>query len=131
MAPVPNYAAVPRLGRASLSVANPNRDGTGTLVSLFTAGTNGSLVKEVTIKAIASTTAGMIRLFLYNGTNYTLHSELTVSAVTPSATAASFAGTINLRDAESEPLELPSGWSLHCSTEKAESFHVICKGADF
>src|ERR1051326_122814 len=58
-------------GMVTISTANSNLDGTGTLGTVFTAsaGNKGALISSVIIKAQVSTTPGMVRLFIYDGTN--------------------------------------------------------------
>jgi hypothetical protein len=127
MAIDPAFAATPRSSSGLLSTANTNRDGSGTLVDLFTAGTVGSKISEVNITAIATTTAGMVRLYIYDGTNNRLLKEIPVSAVTPSGTVAAWAAT----PWEPSHLVLPANYKLKGSTHQAESFHAIVFGADF
>ncbi|NBX74718.1 MAG: hypothetical protein EBQ89_10555, partial [Alphaproteobacteria bacterium] len=69
MATDPNFAGTPLAGNAQISTANTNRDGTGTLGTVVTAGASGSRIEEIVIEATGTTTAGMIRLFLNDGTN--------------------------------------------------------------
>lgn len=122
-----NYASTPRAAMAQVSTANTARDGTGTIATIFTAGTNGSRIDDIVIKATGTTTAGMIRLFLHDGTNARLWMESPVSAVTPSSTIPTWTTTFtNLS------LVIQSGWSLRASTHNAETFNVIVdRAGDF
>src|ERR1700743_191257 len=63
---------------AVISTANSNRDGTGTLGTVLTAGANGTLIPSVVVKAQGNTTAGAIRLFIFDGTNTRLFTEISV-----------------------------------------------------
>lgn len=114
------YAATPANAAVTISVANPNRDGTGTIAEVAPAGPNGSRVDDLTITATGTTTAGMIRLFLHDGTTARLWREIPVQAVTPSGTVPAW--TAMLTNLE---LVLQSGWSLRASTQNAESFNVL------
>lgn len=125
MSTTANYAATPRCGIAQVSVANTNRDGTGTLATVFTAGSNGSRIDDVQVKAVGNTTAGMVRLYIHDGTNARLITEIAVSAVTPSATTAAFEGGITLSES------LPTGYSLRASVHNAETLNVFAFGGDF
>jgi hypothetical protein len=136
MAANASFAATPRFGLANVVVANPNRDGTGTLVDVFIAGASGSRVDKVGFQAAATTTAGMIRWFLNDGTNTRLILEQAVSAVTGSATLPETLGSspaLELANGVSGvfPMILPSGWRIKASTEKAESINVWAQGGDF
>ena len=127
MATTPNYASTPRAATGVLSAANTNRDGTGTIVTILTAGSSGSRVDVVTVAATSTTTAGMVRLYTHDGTNARLLREVQVSAITPSGTQPSFNTSLTFDGG----ILLPSGWSLRASTHNAESFHVTALGGDF
>ena len=126
MAASPAYTATPRTERAEISTANTNRDGTGTIVNLFTAGANGSRVERITICATGTTTAGMIRFYLFDGTNTDLIREAPVTAITPSSTVPVFYQQLG-----SLAMILSNGKSLRVSTNNAENFRVIAEGGDF
>jgi hypothetical protein len=132
MALDPQFAVTPRIAAAIVSAANPNRDGTGTIPNILTAGSNGTRVRRIAISATGTTTAGMVRVFLHDGASAThLLLEVPVTALTPSATVQAFAASFT--DATSPdllPLTLPVGWSIRASTHNAETFRVICEGAD-
>lgn len=128
MSTTANYAATPRSAVGQVSTANTNRDGTGTIATIFTAGTNGSRIDDIVIKATGTTTAGMIRLFLNDGTNTRLWQEIQVNAVTPSATVATWSFVIT----DAALILQNSSWSLRASTEKAETFNIIVdRAGDF
>jgi len=135
MASNANYAATPKVGVATISTANTNRDGTGTIGTVFTAGASGSLIDAVEVKATGTTTAGMVRLFLHDGTSAHLICEIPVLAVTPSATVPAWSAIVNSQGMNNGtiqlPLRIPTGWSLRASTHNAETFKVVGFGGDF
>lgn len=132
MAATPSYAASPKVGLGQVTVANPNRDGTGTLATIFTAGTNGSRVDSLALKATVTTTAGAVRLFLHDGTSARLLTEVPVLAVTPSATIPAWEAQLSTNSmSQVLPIILPTGYSLRASTEKAEAINVIAVGGNF
>lgn len=112
-------------GMVRISTANSNLDGTGTLGTVLTAAVNGTFIKTVTIKAQTNTTQGMVRLFIYDGTNTKLISEIEIPAVTKSTTVPSFEKQITVN------ITLKSGYILKASTEKPETFIVIAEGQDW
>lgn len=114
-------------GLAQISTANTNLDGSGTLGSVITGASNGTIIQNITIKSTGTTTSGMIRLFLYDGSNTRLLEEIPVRATTPSATAHSFSTSI---DFEGKGFFLKSGWILKASTEKGETFNITAEGLD-
>lgn len=127
-----NFAATPRVGIGQVSVANANRDGTGTIENVFTAGADGSRISRIVIQAIVTTTAGQVRLYLHDGTNTRLWKEVAISALTPSAAVqAAHEELSDQSDISLLPLILPSGWSLRASTHNGETFNVIAYGGDF
>jgi hypothetical protein len=125
MAANPQYVSEPKTYTATLSTANPNRDGTtGSYVTIMTAGPNGSRVDKIVIHATGTTTNGMIRFFL----NDSIIREVPVSAVTPSATAQAWSTELVFDGG----LVLGSGAVLKASTEKTETFKVtVVNGGDF
>lgn len=127
MASSAQFVASPIGAGANLSVANTARDGTGTIVNIWTAPAAGGRIDDVAFKAKATTTAGMLRLWLHDGVNFRLWREILVTAITPSGTVASWESQLaNLG------LVLASGWSLRASTNNAESFDVtVTKGGTF
>lgn len=132
MADKAQYAATPKIGIGQISTANTNRDGTGTIATIFTAGANGSRIDAVDLKAVGTTTAGMIRLFIHDGVNARLLSEVPVTAITPSGTLPSWESQLNTNTmTQVLPLLLPAGYSLHAATNNAETFNVIALGGDF
>ena len=113
-------------GMVTISAANNKLDGTGTIYTVLTAGGDGCHIKSVKGQAIQSTTQGMVRLFVYNGSNTTsLIAEVEVSAVTPSATDKAFESVLYL------DLYLERNYELRATTENAESFNVIVEGLDW
>ena len=123
----PKFIDAPIIGIAEISTINTNRDGTGTMVVVATGTVAGQVIELVRVVAIVTTTAGMVRLFLNNGATKFLYKELTVAAVTASATVPAF-------EKEFVPtggtLTLPTGWTLEAATEKGEAFKVFAFGGN-
>jgi hypothetical protein len=126
----PIFAQTPRHAAVSISTANTNRDGSGTIGTVFTAGSNGSMIDHIDITATGTTTAGVVRLYVHNGSTAYLWKEILVSAITPSATVQTFAYSVDCSRGDNRCV-LPSGWSLRASTHNAEAFNVQAFGADF
>jgi hypothetical protein len=127
MAATPAYAASPNVGMVQISTANTNKDGTtGTYGTLFTAGASGSRIDRITITSTGTTTAGMVRLFVNDGSNARLWLEVPIPAVTPSASTPGFSFSTPIED-----FAIDTGWSIKCSTEIAETFNVFAFGGDF
>ncbi len=123
----PIFPASVALGMVQVSTANTNRDGTGTMGTLLTAGANGTRIDRLVIKATVTTTAGMIRFFVHDGTNTRLIREVVVTAITVGASTAAFESDLVTPD-----LYLPtSSYQLRVSTEKAEAFNVYAFGGTY
>lgn len=119
MASSAQYVATAVTSAALLTAANPSRNGTGTVVTLYPAQVVDSRVDDINIQALGTTTAGAVRIFLKNGANFYLLRDIAVEAVVASASVPAFSlQLLNLA------WILAPGWELVASTEKAESFAV-------
>ena len=128
MATTAQYAATARTAIAQISTANTNRNGTGTIGTVFTGGASGSRIDDISIVATGTTTAGVVRLFINDGTTSYLWQEILVSAITPSTTVQVFSFTL-LNQAL---ILASSSWSLRASTNNAETFNIlVTRAGDF
>lgn len=128
MAATAQYAATPKSASIKVSVANANRNGTGSIIDLYTAGTNGGRLDDIYISAEATTTAGMIRFYLNDGIGgtYMLIQEVAVAAIVPSGFAKSFNSTL-----QNLAWVLAPGQKIGVSTNNAESFVIaLLRGGD-
>jgi hypothetical protein len=126
MAANPAFASTSRTGSVQVATANTNRDGTGTVVDVLTGVAAGTKVFEVVVQATGTTTAGMVRLYYFDGTNTRLLDEVPVTAVTPSASAAAF----RARRVYDNLIIAGSTHKLQASTHNAETFNVIASAGD-
>ncbi len=124
----PIFGLTARANMVNFGTANTNRDGTtGTYATGPSAGSNGTRVKGVRLCATVTTTAGVIRIFINNGTNRYLYEEILVQAFTPST-------TVRVWEYDWEPakeLNLPSGYNLDFSTNNAENLTAHFNGEDY
>lgn len=126
---IPTYPDAPKCWAGQVSTANTARDGTGTIVTLVTAGSNGTRITSMAFKATSTTAAGLINIFLHDGSNYRFYSSIAVAAVgTVDATNDSEDGTWT---APGNGLDLPSGWTLRVSTTITQTLNVFAFGGDF
>lgn len=114
----PIFTATPDIqwGTTALTTANTAKDGTGTVLTAFTAdATNGGYVSRLVARAIGSNVATVLRVFVNNGStnvtagNNVLLAELTLSATTLSEVASLAPSEIPLGFA------LPAGYKLNCT----------------
>lgn len=121
------YASTVQNAQAQVSTANTNRNGTGTLATVMTGATNGTRIDDIYIVATGTTTAGVVRLFISDGTNIRLWQEILVTAITPSTTVQVWSYTLL-----NQALILENGWSLQASTNNAETFNIlVTRAGDF
>jgi len=124
------FTATPRLAVAQVTTANPNRDGTGTIVDLMTGVSAGTRINKIRIKAVGTTTSGMVRIYVFDGTNTRLYIEQTVTAITPTASVATFEAEILFSDGDA-PILASSSQKLQASTHNSETFNIIVEGGDY
>lgn len=122
----PRFIVDGRSDRISFGTANTNLDGTGDLGNIMTGSSQGTHVQLVRVKAEGVTTAGMIRLFIYNLTTTLLIKEFLVAAITPSGTVMSW----EVEWTPTSNLILASGEILKVSTHNAEIFTAFAFGGD-
>ncbi len=81
-------------GATALATANTAKDGTGTTLTVFTAGVDGSYVSRIRFRSAGTNIATVARIFINNGgssatpANNILFDEVTLSATTLSETSA-------------------------------------------
>jgi hypothetical protein len=126
MADNPAFAVTPRIATVNVATANTNRDGTGTVATLITGASTGTRIAEIVVQARVTTTAGMVRIFLHDGTNFFFFDEASVAAATVSASVKGTRVSTTYNN-----LVLPNAsWSVRVSTHNAESIDVTALGAD-
>lgn len=121
-------------GATTISTANSNIDGTGTIGTVLTAGSSGSGFKGckincITIKAGVTTKQGMVRLFIQDAgsTFIRLIAEIPIRATTKSASATSFKHKISFR----RGFYIQAGYKIMASTEFAETFYITADSEDW
>lgn len=127
MATDPAFAATVNAGVVQIGTADTSRTAPTNVGTVITAGSSGTRVYHVDITAAGTTTAGVVRLFIYDGSNYRLYREVIVPAITPSTSIAVFTYSIDFPYG----LLLKNGWSLRATTHNSENFNVAGFGGDF
>ena len=120
MSTTANFFSTPRTAVAQATVANTNRDGTGAVATVITGASTGTRIDDIEITATGTTTAGMVRLYLHDGTNARLLREIPVQAITPSTTVPVWSARIT----DLALILQNASWSLRASTHNAETFNV-------
>lgn len=125
MSTTANFFSTPRTAVAQVTTANAARDGTGTIATVITGAASGTRVDDIEINATGTTTAGVVRLFLHDGTNARLLREILVDARTPSVSVASY----NTRLTDLGIILASASWSIRASTNNSETFNVCVTNA--
>lgn len=86
MATNPAFISTARIGRASLSTANTATDGTGVIADLITGAAAGTRVLSINVQGTAATVTALVNIFLWDGTQWDLFDQITISATTGSNT---------------------------------------------
>jgi hypothetical protein len=140
----PIYTATPKANWGSadgnggtagpLKTANTNMDGTGTVLTVFTAdATNGSYVFKLRARPAGNNVLTVLRIFINNGStnatlaNNVLYDELTLSATTATANAALPAFELPLN------IPLAPGYKINVTigTSVSAGYFVSVIGGDF
>lgn len=130
----PIFPLTPRVSWGTLSAANTATDGTGTVVTVFTAQVSGSRVDYLNCACSGSANASIMRVFINNGltnttaTNNTLFTEVSMPSAVASSlnpSAATFSVPLNL--------SLPSGSRINVTlgTAVAGGWHITAVGGDY
>lgn len=131
--PIFSLTPVNSWGTTAITTANTAKDGTGTVLTVYTAGANGSYVQRVRFRPSGTAVQTVARLFINNGStnataaNNILFDEITLSAITLSETAAQPSFEIPLNFA------LPAGYKLNITigTTVAAGWYVSAIGGDY
>jgi hypothetical protein len=133
MAATAQYSATPKFGSATLTTADTSLTAPTTVGTIVSAGASGTRIDYIDIQGVATTVAGLINLFVYDGTTYVLWQQVPVQVVTSSTTVPAFAAYLSSNsNANIMPLTLPTGYSLRATTTIAQTgVRVTAYGGDF
>lgn len=132
MALTPQYAAVPRIGAATLTTSDASLTAPTTVGTIIVGASTGTRIEKIGVKAVATTVSGLLRIFLHDGTNYTLIAERVIPPLTPSTTFAAFEEIITSSTSTMLPLHLPNAsWSIRATLSVTQTgVRVRAEGAD-
>lgn len=127
------YASTPKFGSATLTTADTSLTAPTTVGTIVSAGASGTRIDYIDIQGVATTVAGLINLFVYDGTTYVLWQQVPVIAITSSTTAPAFSAVLSSNsNANIMPLTLPTGYSLRAAASVAQTgVRVTAYGGDF
>lgn len=129
----PIFPLTPKISWSNIVAANTDKSGTGTVVTVFTAGVNGSRLDYLKVRALGTNVATVIRVFVNNGntnSTYTSNSliyDQTIAATTNSENSQLADNFIPL------DLPLPAGYSVFVTlgTAVAAGLQVTAVGGDY
>jgi hypothetical protein len=140
----PIFPLTPKVEWGTVTTANTAKDGTGTVVTVFTAGADGSRIDQIKVRALGTNVATVIRFFVNNGStnataaNNSLVHDATIAATTNSETAALVDNDIMIQKDggnRSEPPipYLPAGHKINITigTTVAAGLQITVWGADY
>lgn len=127
----PIFPNVPIIGIASLANATAVTSrapitGTTGLTQLTTTSTNGTRIDAITVKASANSTAGLLDVWIYNGTTSYLYDEIPYATVTANTTTAS-----NVATNTYNTLVLPPTYQLFVSQQVTSNCSVFAFGGQY
>lgn len=117
----------------TVTTANTAKDGSGTVVLVYTAGTNGSRIDTIKVRGTGTAVATVLRVFVNNGltnataANNSLFTEATIAATTLSETSALADNVIPMN------ISLPSTYRVYVTigTTVAAPLQVSAQGGDY
>jgi len=132
-APIFSIAGDIEWGATALTTQNTAKDGTGTVLTVFTADVDGAFVQRIRFRAAGTNIATVARVFINNGStnataaNNILYDEITLAATTISEVAAQPVYELPLNFA------LPPGYKLNVTlgTTVAAGYYVSVIGGKY
>ncbi len=131
----PIYTLEPDIqwGPTVLTSANTAKDGTGTVLTAFTAGANGGFVQKIRFRAAGTNVATVARVFINNGStnataaNNILYEDITLPATSNSETAQLLNQEIALN------IALPAGYKINVTigTTVSAGYYVTVIGGKY
>lgn len=123
MASSPNYASTPTVGAAVLTTANGgSRTAPTNGTTIFSPGTSGGQIERIVIQPVATTVAGTVQIYRYNGSAYYLYTEVQLQTQTAAAATAISSQTLEAVDYPNLfPIAMPTGWSLYAALSTAQA----------
>lgn len=121
MAVAPAYAATPVAWTGLVpAVQDTSWTAPSHVSTLGSAGASGTKITEIDVIPAGTVVAGLVNVFLFDGTAYHLHESVAIAAYNSSVTAAPAKQVFSY-----DNLVLPSGWSLVVTTTVAGNVSLV------
>lgn len=133
----PIFTQTPRVGVGIMAAANTARDGSGTIVTAFTAGSNGSYIKRATFTSSQATAAassamiGRVWTSLDAGSTWQLRQEVALPTITASNTVIGQSQSINFTDGLQIPAAALVGCTISVYAGVQDRFNCYVEGGDY
>lgn len=135
----PIFPKTPNVSWGNITAANTAKDGSGSVVTVFTAGTEGSPVDLIKIRQLGTNIATVLRIFINNGganstpANNSLFHEVDIPAVTVTETAAQADILLKFDGVSLPRLVMKGGHKLNVTlgTAIAAGLQVTAAGGDY
>lgn len=138
----PIFPLAQKVSWGKVLTANTAKDGTGSQVTVFTAGVNGSKIDQIKVRALGTNVATVLRFFINNGAentaagNNSLIHEVTIAPTTLSEVAALVDNDVMITKASDSVVPipyLPPGYKINVTvgTTIAAGLQVTVHGADY
>ncbi len=112
-------------GTTIMTAGNSNMNGTGTLYNVIASGSSGygTLIKTITLKGTKTTTRGMVRLYLHDGSTTSIIAEIEIPAISQDGIQRTYEISYEV------DFMLTDNWSMQASIENgSEDMVVIAQG---
>lgn len=135
--PRPIFTQTPKVGQAVLAAANTARDGSGSIVTGYTAGSEGAYIKRVTFissQASAAASSAMVgRVFtsIDAGSTWQLRAEVALPTITASNTVIGQSQTINFPDGLVIPASALVGCTISVYAGVQDRYIGYVEGGDY
>lgn len=111
MATAPAFAATVNVGSGLVpATLDTSLTAPTNVTTIVTGGSSGTKVEELIFQAVLTTAAGVVNVFLYDGSTYNLYDQVLIAAVTSSTTAVAWR-----TNRQYSNLIVKSGWTLRVS----------------
>jgi hypothetical protein len=130
MATAPSYAVTPH-NMCGLVPATADTSNTAptNVTTLGSAASTGTKISQIDVTPVGTVVAGIVNIFIYDGSAYHLLCPVTIPAATVSTTAPPVPQTFTY-----DNLSLLTGWSLRCTNTVSGNVSLITVnafGADY
>lgn len=131
ISPVSPVIGIATLVAPTALTTRTNITGTTGLTQLTPTSTNGKKVPLITVQSTQTSVAGLLSIWLYNGTTSYLIDEIPITVVTPSTTAIAFSVQRYYETLWNSSIVLPPTYQLYVSVTVQQNLTILAHGGDY